>query len=177
MLGQISFERGHDVRDRPDEDAGIPQKLAALYEGLRQFKIGLLGKALDLADRLVARTLDVAVARFGAAGAYAHRHKRVVMGNEVGALAYYTTELVGVEHQMIRRGNDHRRLRILLAQGIGRISDAGRRIASYRLAQHLLGRELGDMFEHQVTVASVGHHKKILGRHYLREAFVGAANE
>ena len=37
---------------RPDEDARVPEKLAALEEGLRQLEAGFLGEAFDLADGL-----------------------------------------------------------------------------------------------------------------------------
>ena len=50
MLGQVGAHRFDDVADFPDEDAGVPEKFAALQERLRQLQVGFFGETLDLAD-------------------------------------------------------------------------------------------------------------------------------
>ena len=41
VLGQVGAHRFDDVADFPDEDAGVPEKFAALQERLRQLQVGV----------------------------------------------------------------------------------------------------------------------------------------
>ena len=86
VLGEVLLERFDDRADLPDEDARVPEKLARLQEDLRQFQVGLLREALDLADGAAVRDLDVAVSRVGARGLDADGHQRVVLRGEGEAL-------------------------------------------------------------------------------------------
>ena len=177
MLGQILLERLDDRAHLPDEDARVPEELAALEEGLRQLQTGLLGEALDLAHGLRVRHLDVSVARVGPRGLDAHGQQRVVLRGEGEALADDRAEVLLVEDQMIRRRDNHLRLGVAAQQRIGRIGDAGRRVAAHGFAQHLSRAQLGKVFEHQILVFAIGHHEEVLGRDDLRETFVGVTDE
>ena len=135
------------------------------------------GEALDLADEAVVRDLDISVARVGTGGLDAHGHQGVVAGGEVEALADDGAEVLLVEDQVVRRGDDHFGPGVALHERVGRIGDAGGRVAADRLAEHLLRGDLGDVLQHQVLVFDVGHHEKVLGRDHLGKSFVGVADE
>ena len=94
----------------PDEDAGVPEELAALYECLRQLQIGLLGEALDAADDVVVRLLDISVSRIWTAGLDADGHQGVVAVGKFEALAYDGMEIGLVEDEVVGRRDDHLRL-------------------------------------------------------------------
>ena len=172
MLGQVGAHRFDDVADFPDEDAGVPEKFAALQERLRQLQVGFFGETLDLADGLVVRDLDVAVTRVGTRGLDAHGHQRVVLRGEVETLGDDRPEVVFVEDQVIRRGDDHLRSRIALLQSVGCITDAGSRVASDGFAEYLFRPEFRDLFQHEVFVAGVGHDQEIFSRSQFFETLV-----
>ena len=177
VLGQIALEGFDDGPHLPDEDARIPEKLPALEEGPGQFEVGLLGEALHLADPAVVRHLNVSVARFGTRGLDAHGHQGVVRRGEIHALADDGAEILLVEDQVVRRGHHHLGLGVALEQRIGRIGDAGRRVAAHGFAEDLLGTQFGEMLQHEFLVAAVGHHEEILRRDQFFEPFEGVADE
>lgn len=177
VVGQVLLEGLDDRADLPDEDARVPEELARLEKDLCQLEVGLFGEALDLADEAVVRDLDVSVACVGTGGLDAHGHQRVVAGGEVEALADDGAEVLLVEDQVVRRGDDHFGPGVALHERVGRIGDAGGRVAADRLAEHLLRGDLGDVLQHQVLVFDVGHHEKVLGRDHLGKSFVGVADE
>ena len=172
VLGEVFLEGLDDRAHLPHEDARIPVKLTGLQEHPRQFDVGLLGEALDLADGLVVRDLDVAVARVGTRGFDAHGHQRVVLRGEVETLGDDRPEVVFVEDQVIRRGDDHLRSRIALLQSVGCITDAGSRVASDGFAEYLFRPEFRDLFQHEVFVAGVGHDQEIFSRSQFFETLV-----
>lgn len=177
VLGEVFLEGLDDRAHLPHEDARIPVKLTGLQEHPRQFDVGLLGEALDLADGLVVRDLDVAVARVGTRGFDAHGHQRVVLRGEVETLGDDRPEVVFVEDQVIRRGDDHFGIGIAFQQRVGRIGHAGGRVAAHGFAEHLFFADFRDVFENQALVFIVGHHEEILRRNHFCEAFVGVADE
>ena len=177
VLGQVLLEGLDDASDLPDEDARIPEEFARPEKRLRQFEVGFLGEALHLADRLRVRHLDVAVACVGPRGFDAHGHQRIVVRGEPEALLHDGAEVFFVEDQMVRRGDDHLGPGVLLQQRVGRIGDAGRRVAAHGFAEHLLLVEFGQVFQHQLLVFAVGHDQEVLRRDHRREAFVGVADE
>ena len=177
VLGQVFAEGFDDGLHLPDEDPRIPVELAGLEEGLRQLEVGFFGEALDLADGVVVRDLDVAVARVGARGFDAHGQQGVVPVGELEALADDRAEIVLVEDQVIRRGDDHLGIGVLPEQRIGRIGDAGGRIAADRFAEYLPFADFGDVFEYEVLVFMVGHDEKVLGGDDFCKAFVSVADK
>ena len=98
-------------------------------------------------------------------------------GGEVEALADDGAEGPLVEDEVIRRRDDHFGLGIDLLQKVGRVGDAGGRVAADGLAQHLLGPQLGQMLEHELLVAAVRDDQKALGRNHRREPFEGVSDE
>lgn len=177
VLGQVFAEGFDDGLHLPDEDPRIPVELAGLKEGLRQLEVGFFGEALDLADGVVVRDLNVAVARVGARGFDAHGQQGVVPVGELEAFADDRAEIVLVEDQVIRRRDDHLGIGVLPEQRIGRIGDAGGRIAADRLAEHLFLPDFGDMLQHQILVFVVRHDEEIPGGDDFCEALVGMADK
>ena len=57
------------------------------------------------------------------------------------------------------------------------IGDAGCCVAPCRLAEHLVGTEHGQMFQHEMFVCLVGHYEEVLVRNDGAKALVGAANK
>ena len=172
VLGQVGAHRFDDVADFPDEDAGVPEKFAALQERLRQLQVGFFGETLDLADGPVVRYLDIAVARFRTGGLDADGHQSRPVVDEVEAFADDGAEILLVEDQVIRRGDDHLRSRIALLQSVGCITDAGSRVASDGFAEYLFRPEFRDLFQHEVFVAGVGHDQEIFSRSQFFETLV-----
>ena len=177
VLGQVFAEGLDDGLHLPDEDTRIPVELAGLEEGLRQLEIGLFGEALDFADGVVVRNLDVAVTRIGACGFDAHGQQCVVPVGEFEALADDRAEIVLVEDQVIRRRDDHFGVGVLPEQRIGRIGDAGGRIAADRLAEHLFLPDFGDVLQYQILVFVVRHDEEIPGGDDFCKALVGVADK
>ena len=163
VFGQVFPEGFDDGLNLPDEDARIPEEFARLQEGLRQFEVRFLGEALDLADDVGVRDLNVAVTRIGTCRFDADGQQGVVSVGEFETLADDLAEVLFVEDQVVGRGDDHLRVGILLQQRVGRIGDAGGRIAADRFAEHLPFADFGDVFEYEVLVFMVGHHEKVLG--------------
>ena len=177
VFGQMAAEGLDYAAHLPDEDAGVPEELAALYECLRQLQIGFLGEALDAADDVVVRLLDISVSRIGTAGLDSDGHQGVVAVGKLEALAYDGMEIGLVEDEVVGRRDDHLRLGVDLAQRVGRIGYAGCRVAPDGLAQHLPRLQLGYMLQYEVAVAAVGDDKKILDRHDGGETLEGRAYE
>ena len=165
VLGEVFLEGLDDRAHLPHEDARIPVKLTGLQEHPRQFDVGLLGEALDLADGLVVRDLDVAVTRVGTRGFDAHGHQHLVLigGKQIPGQ-------VGKPQEQQR--HQHR-----IQQRVGRIGHAGGRVAAHGFAEHLFFADFRDVFENQAFVFIVGHHEEILRRNHFCEAFVGVADE
>ena len=90
---------------------------------------------------------------------------------EFETLADDLAEVLFVEDQVVGRGDDHLRVGILLQQRVGRIGDAGGRIAADRFA------DFGDVFEYEVLVFMVGHDEKVLGGDDFCKAFVSVADK
>ena len=177
VLGEVLLEGLDDRTDLPDEDARIPEEFARLEEYLCQFEVRFFGKALHLADGFRVRDLDVPVPRIGAGGLDAHGHQGVVLRGEVEAFGDDGAEILFVEDQVVRGGDDHLRIGIGLHERVGRIGDARGGIASHGFAQHLPFFEFGDMLQHQPLVFVVGHHEEILRGDDFCKAFVGVADE
>ena len=116
VLGEVFLEGFDDRAHLPHEDARIPEKLSGLQEHPCQFDVGLLGEALDLADGLVVRDLDVAVARVGTCGLDAHGHQRIVLEAKARHSA-----------MIIRKSSS---LRIRWSAGVTIISASGLRFSS-----------------------------------------------
>ena len=177
VLGKVFLESLDDRAHGPHEDSRVPVEFARLQEHLRQFEVGLLGEALDLADGAVVRDLDVAVARVGARGFDAHGHQRVVLRCEGETFGDDFPEVVFVEDQVVRRGDDHFGVGIALHQRIGRIGHAGGGVAAHGLTEHLFLADLRNVFQYQSLVFVVRHHQKILRRDDFCEAFVRVADK
>lgn len=96
---------------------------------------------------------------------------------ELEAFADDRAEIVLVEDQVIRRRDDHLGIGVLPEQCIGRIGDAGGRIAADRLAEHLFLPDFGDMLQHQILVFVVRHDEEIPGGDDFCEALVGMADK
>ena len=148
-----------------------------MQERLRQLQVGFFGETLDLADGPVVRYLDIAVARFRTGGLDADGHQSRPVVDEVEAFADDGAEILLVEDQVIRRGDDHLRSRIALLQSVGCITDAGSRVASDGFAEYLFRPEFRDLFQHEVFVAGVGHDQEIFSRSQFFETLVMRIND
>ena len=123
------------------------------------------------------RDLDGAVSRVGARGFDADGHQRVVLRGEGEALGDDPAEVLLIEDQVVGRSDDHLGVGVALEERVGRIGDAGRRVAPHGFAENLLLADFGNVLQHQPFVSVVGHHEEVLGGNHLREAFVGVADE
>ena len=66
---------------------------------------------------------------------------------------------------------------LLPEQRIGRIGDAGGRIAADRLAEHLFLPDFGDVLQYQILVFVVRHDEEIPGGDDFCKALVGVADK
>lgn len=86
-------------------------------------------------------------------------------------------ELLLIEDEVVGRRHDHRRIGLQRLEAEGRIGDAGSRITSDRLAQHLFGPELGELFENQLPVGGIRDDKEVLRRDDRRKTLERMADE
>ena len=78
---------------------------------------------------------------------------------------------------MVGRGDDDVGIRAATLDVVGGVCDTRGGVASSRLAQHLVGAQHGQVFQHEVFVGLVGDHEEVLVGDDGAETLVGAADE
>lgn len=178
-LWQPSFQCLADGGGIPYEYSGVPEKLSAVDEYLRQFAVRLLGESLHLVGNVAVHgggflhaALDVAVAglRTGRIDAQSKQLvlvRRVVHG---GCNGVYEEAFIG--NEMIRGGHNHRCIRIHVPYPGGRVCDAGCGVAAVGLGQDVLQGKVRQMLVHQVRVGCGCDYENILPGYNLDETVV-----
>ena len=156
------------------EDAGVPQHLAAQQQLLRALGVGLFDEASDgMAAVGAGGTLfDVAVARAREGRQHTEGDDRALAGG-VGRTAHHLREGAGVGDVMIRRAEQHQLRRIDGMQGGYR--HGGRSVAGARL-QHDGAGELGAaqrVAQHETVVFGADQHGAGLGVRQRRHPLQG----
>ncbi len=143
-LGQVLFDGAHHLAGAEDEHAAVPQVAAALDEGAGTLERRLLDEALDTV-RVSAEgraRLDVAEAGVGP------RRREPDGGEEacVGLgerLAQGAEEGGFVSDDVVGREDHHEGVGVAARDDVGRPADARRGVAADGLAEHVLGRQIG----------------------------------
>lgn len=176
-LRKMAFESREDAPRRPNEDAGIPQVVACGQITHGGLQIGFLAEQSHRGDFAGGCGLDIAVSRIGTRGADTDRHQRIARLGKLHAGGDVAAELLLIEDEVVGRRHDHRRRGLQRPEPEGRIGDAGGRIASDGLTQHLFGSQLGNLFEHQLPVGGIRHDEEILRRDDRGKTLERMANE
>ena len=79
--------------------------------------------------------------------------------------------------QVVGRSDRHHGLGIALQQRVGRVGDAGGRVASVRLEEEVLRPELRDVAQDGVLVTGQGHDQDVFRRDDAQHALVSVAEE
>ena len=155
QMATDGLQNGVDV---PDEEARVPEELAAVHEDLRQLAVGLFGEGLDLDEVTLTfvAALDVAVARLGSGGFDAEGDQSAMLGHEVERLADVVEELVFLEDEVVRGGHDDVSLRAAGFDAVGGVGDAGRGVAPSGFGQDLVVGQEGQLLVHHPDVAPIG---------------------
>ena len=168
-VGAVVVEGVDDGVGRPQEDAGVPEKLAALHKHLCQLFVGLFGECLDFRDavfNLVLADLDVAVARFRTVGLDAEGQQSAALARqEVEAFDHAVAECVFFEYQVVGWGDEHHRVGIDGADVVGCPGDTRCRVAAVGLKKYLVVGKVGELLFHQRGVAFVGDGEDVSDRH------------
>lgn len=144
QVGQELFDGAHHVAGAEDEDAAVPEVVAAFDEGARLLERRLLDEALDAEGVAAERVagLDVAEAGLGAGGGDAHggQEARLGLGER---LAESRAEGVFVADDMVGWEDHHEGVGVAPRDDVGRPADAGRGVAADGLAKNLLRGQIG----------------------------------
>ena len=194
-LRQELPESLHYAVQGPNEDAAVPEVVAFCdklhccfiirlfleplnLDNTRTFRIDFVEYFVFLHSAFRIRHLNIPIPRFRSARFDADGHQCLwVLGQKTEAQADDALEFGFVGHEMVGRRHHDVGLFATAFDVVGRVSDARGRVATRRLAKHLVGLEHRQVLQNQMLVGLVGHHEEVFVGDDGAEPLVGAADE
>ena len=156
----------------PQENAGIPEKLAAFHKFLCKFQIRFFGKGFHLSETffVFSARLYITVAYFGTVGFYAEGKQYVVFRDMFQTFLYCCEEFVFFCDKMVGRRDYHVGFRVAFAYMCKCVCYARGGVPACRFEQYLFFVHFRQLLHNQSLVCLVGYYKYVFLRDYAREA-------
>jgi len=174
------LQRFHDGLYIPDENAGVPEEIAALEEGAGELQRWLFCEGLDLVGLiylLLHIVLYVAVTGIGTGGLDAEREEGLVMGHKVECLVGRALERVLIHNEVVSGRHDDIRLWVERHYLMSEVGSAGRSVLARWLANDILITDLRDLLLERSHVLLIGNKVYIFLGADVLEAVVGPLDE
>ena len=170
-VGEELAEAVVEVAGVGEDEAGVPQELAALHEHAGEVALGLLGEALYAIEVAVGRLvalLDVSVAGFRTGGLDTHGEEDVIAAGVAEGFVDVAEEGFLVEHELVAGGDDDDGVSVAAADAHIGPCHAGCRSTVDGFYHDVLFVDVGQLLSHQGGVLLVGADEDVLlGQDFL----------
>ena len=162
-LGGVVVECLDNGSGTPEEDAGVPVKLATIHKHLRQLQVGLFGECFHHGEIAVDFTplLNVAVAGFGVGGFHAKGEQRVVVLDKLERLFHTLAKFVDTQNDIVARSHHDFCVGVECLDMVGCPGVAWSGASVCWLAQYLAVGDFGHLLLHQVHIFAASEHDNI----------------
>ncbi len=180
-FGAIFAEGVQDGLRRPDEDAGVPEKLAAVEKHLGHLQVGFLREGLHLSNARpsfhAGTLLDIAVAGVGVGGLNAECQQSGAVFHEVESFRDGLPESILFEHEMVGGKGDDRGLGVEGEDMVGGPADAGGRVAAGGLEKDVALLYARELLDDDVAILAIGHQDYVFYAYDRKDALHGQLQE